>query len=172
MTPAPSLVALLRDPSAGRDWRVPPAIRTVAWLVLGAAYTYSGITKLWSASWLDGSALHHVLDNPLARPGLLRTWLLGAPVLTTAASFAALGVELVALPLACWPRARPWLWLALLGLQVGLLVLVDFADLTLGMVVVQLLVFDPSWLSGARVDDGSRRRPERSAGQSGSPTRA
>lgn len=165
-TPAPPLLALVRDRTAGADWRMPASLRTVAWLVLGAAYTYSSVTKLGSASWLDGTALHHVLSNPLARPGALRALLVDLPLFTTSATYGALAVELVALPLACWPRARPWLWLALLGLQLGLLVLVDFADLTLGMIVVQAFVFDPAWLRrrSGRID-GQIREQRRVVGR-------
>ena len=39
---------------------------------MAVGYTFSGVTKLPSPSWRDGTALARILDNPLARPGPLR----------------------------------------------------------------------------------------------------
>jgi hypothetical protein len=61
-------------------------------------------------------------------------------------SYGALALELLFLPLALIPRLRPWLWLALLGMHLGLIALIDFADLSFGMVVFHLFVADPAWL--------------------------
>jgi hypothetical protein len=131
--------------SAG--WRMPAPVYACAWLVLMAGYTYSGLTKLPSPSWLDGSALVAVLENPLARPTALRDALLALPPgLLRLATWAALALELLSLPLALVPRLRPWLWAALVALHLSLLALVDFADLTLGMLLVHAFVFDPAWL--------------------------
>jgi predicted DCC family thiol-disulfide oxidoreductase YuxK len=43
-------------------------------------------------------------------------------------------------------RLRPWLWLVMLGLHLSLIALIDFADLSLGMVMFHLLTFDPAWI--------------------------
>lgn len=143
---APSLPQLWRDPQCGQAWRLPPEVVAAGWAVAMLAYGYSGYTKLTAISWLDGSAMAHVLQNPLARPTGLRTWLLAHPAGLQAASFGALGLELGAPLFALSRRLRPTLWVALLGLQLGLLLLVDFADLTWGMLVLQLWLFDPAWV--------------------------
>ncbi len=54
-------------------------LKRAAWIVMAAGYTYSGVTKWFSPSWADGSALEAVLQNPLARDNLLRLGLLEAP---------------------------------------------------------------------------------------------
>lgn len=129
------------------DWRFPASARIVAWILLMVGYSYSGWVKLGSPSWLDGSALRHVLENPLARPTALRELLLALPPwILEVATWGSLGLELVAAPLALFRRTRPWIWLALVGMQLGILSMIAFADLTLGMVLVHLFVFDPSWL--------------------------
>jgi len=133
------------DPGGG--WSMPPALFAVAWLLMALGYTYSGITKLVSPSWVDGTAFRHVLENPLARPTALREWMLALPdgvlrVLT----WGALGAELAFAPLALLRALRPWLWLALLGMHLGLMVLVDFTDLSLGMVMLHSFTFDPAWV--------------------------
>ena len=140
--PAP-LWTLVHDPDA--DWRLPPAVFVAGWTLMTVGYAYSAWTKLAAPSWVDGTALHYVLANPLARDTAVRTWLLGWPTGLVGATFVALGLEAVA-PVALWRRARPVVWLALLGLQLGLWILVDFADLTWGMLVMTAWCFDPAWL--------------------------
>ncbi len=137
--------------------RVPSAVFAAAWVVMAVGYSYSGYTKLVSPSWLDGSALSHVLANPLARDTALRVWLLGLPdPLLRLATWGGLGLELCFAPLALSRRLRPWLWLALVGMHLSLLVLVDFADLTLGMLVLHAFTFDPAWIPARARSRGAR----------------
>jgi len=141
------------DPDGG--WRLSASIHTAAWVVMAIGYSYSGLTKLASPSWLDGSALVHVLSNPLARPTVLREALLGLPHAVTAiATWSALGLEIAFAPLAIFRRLRPWLWLAMLGMHLSLMTLIDFADLSAGMVMLQFFCFDPAWVKG---DESARR---------------
>jgi predicted DCC family thiol-disulfide oxidoreductase YuxK len=133
------------DPAGG--WRFPQPIFAAAWVVMALGYAYSGYTKLVSPSWVDGTALARVLDNPLARPGLPRELLLGLPpAFLKAATWGALALELGFAPLALFRRLRPWLWAAMLLMHLGLLVLIDFADLSLGMVLLHFFTFDPAWV--------------------------
>jgi predicted DCC family thiol-disulfide oxidoreductase YuxK len=137
------------DPRGG--FRLPPALFLAAWVVMSLAYSYSGYYKLLSPSWVDGSALERVLENPLARPGPIRELLLALPAgILQFATWGALGLELLFAPLALLTRVRPWLWLAMLGLHLGLLALVAFADLTAGMLLLHLFALDPAWLRAAR----------------------
>lgn len=135
----------------GSRWRLPAALFAAAWIVMAVAYSYSGWTKLDSLSWRDGSALARVLENPLARPTMLRELVLMLPSwLLAVGAWGALGLELFFAPLALFRRLRPWLWLAMLGMHASLLTLLDFADLTLGMVMLQLFTFDPGWIRPLR----------------------
>lgn len=135
------------DPRGG--WHLPGALVTAAWILMCLAYSYSGYTKLLSPSWVDGTALQRVLSNPLARPGLVRELLLASPpALLRLATWSALGLELAFAPLALLRRVRPWIWLAMVGMHAGLLVLVDFAELSVGMLVLHLFTFDPRWIPG------------------------
>ena len=65
-------------------------------------------------------------------------------------TWGALALELLALPFALSKRTRPWLWLALLTMHLGILATVDFADLTFGMLMIHVLTFDPNWLPKSR----------------------
>ena len=142
------------DPDGG--WRFPPIVFAGAWILLALGYGYSGITKLVSPSWVDGSAFRHLLENPLARDTWLRAALLATPpFVLKAATWAALAAELAFPLLALSRRTRPIAWTALFALHLGLFVLVDFADLTLGMVMVHLFTFDPAWLPARRTKAAS-----------------
>jgi predicted DCC family thiol-disulfide oxidoreductase YuxK len=133
------------DPGGG--WRMPPAIFLAAWVVMSLGYTYSGYTKLVSPSWVDGTALARVLDNPLARPGPLREALLALPGgVLRVATWGTLALELGFAPLALFRRSRPWVWGAMLLMHLGLIVLIDFAELSLGMVLLHFFTWDPGWV--------------------------
>jgi predicted DCC family thiol-disulfide oxidoreductase YuxK len=133
------------DPAGG--WRMPGGLFLAAWVLMALGYTYSGLTKLASPSWLDGTALAHVLENPLARPGFARDALLAAPAwLLQLLTWGALLAELAFAPLALLRRLRPWLWGLMLLMHLGLIVVLDFADLSLGMVMLHLVTFDPAWV--------------------------
>jgi predicted DCC family thiol-disulfide oxidoreductase YuxK len=148
MPPAPygSLAARNRGDPRG-TWTMPNTIFLAAWIVLSLGYAYGGATKLVSPSWADGTALGRVLANPLARPGPLRELLLTLPpICLRLLTWSTLGLELLFAPLALVRRIRPWIWLAMVGMHLGLLVLVDFADLTFGMLLVHFFTFDPAWI--------------------------
>jgi predicted DCC family thiol-disulfide oxidoreductase YuxK len=137
------------DPGGG--WRAPQEIYLVVWILMALGYSYSGYTKLISPSWVDGTAIGRVLDNPLARPGALRDALLALPPeFLRAATWGALALELLFAPLALSRNLRPWLWAATLAMHLGLIALIDFADLSLGMVMLHLFTFDPGWVKPLR----------------------
>jgi predicted DCC family thiol-disulfide oxidoreductase YuxK len=133
------------DPRGG--WTMTQSIYLSAWILMALGYTYSGFMKLSSPSWVDGSALARVLENPLARPGFLRIWLLGfPPAILCAFTWGALALELLFAPLALFRRVRPWIWCAMVLLHVALFALVSFPDLTAGMIILHLFTFNPSWV--------------------------
>ncbi len=141
------------DPGGG--WTMPRPIFVAAWVVLALSYSYSGYTKLLSPSWVSGDAIGYVLQNPLARDYFLRHLFLDLPPdALRALTWAIMGIELVFAPLALVARLRPILWTAMAIVQLGFLALLNFADLTVPMLLIHLLTFDPSWI-GAR-----RRSPE------------
>jgi predicted DCC family thiol-disulfide oxidoreductase YuxK len=131
------------------DWRMPAAIVAAAWIVMSIGYTYSGWTKLISPSWVDGTAMMRVLDNPLARDTWLRTFVLAFPTpLLLAMTWGALALELAFAPLVLLARLRPFVWAAMLSMHLGLMTLIDFADLSFGMVLLHLFTFDSRWVPG------------------------
>lgn len=129
-------------------WQMPKWVFRTAWILMAAGYSFSGFTKLYSASWIDGSALHYLLDNPLARPGWMRDAMLRLPDgLLSLMTWGTLAAELLFAPLSLWSRSRPWIWLTLVSLHIGIIAVIDFADLSLGMLMLHLFTFDPTWLT-------------------------
>lgn len=128
-------------------WRFPGAVYAAGWAVLAVSYSYSGWTKLMSPSWRDGSALAVVLGNPLMRDNPVVALLSAQPaILLKLLTWGALATELLFAPLALFSRLRPVLWSMLLAMHVSLLFMVDFADLSMGMVLFHLFTFDPRWV--------------------------
>jgi hypothetical protein len=142
-------------------WRMPQPVQQAAWIVMALSYSYGGWTKLSSPSWIDGSAFAELLNNPLARPTALREMLLACPDwIHQSLTWSALALELLFAPLALSARMRPWVWLAMVGMHVGLLVLIDFADLTVGMLLMHAFTFDPSWLRRTSKHQAVNREPK------------
>jgi predicted DCC family thiol-disulfide oxidoreductase YuxK len=144
--PYGSLAARGRNDPRGH-WSMTPAIYGAAWLLMALGYSYSGFMKLGSPSWLDGSAMARILANPLARPGSLHDILPGMPpVLLKLGTWGALALELTFAPLALFRQARRWIWSVMVLMHIGLLVIIDFPDLTMGMVILHLFTLDPAWI--------------------------
>ena len=134
------------DPNSG--WSMPNIVYGIAWTLMAVGYSYSGAIKLVSPSWLGGTALLDLLNNPLARPTWLRDAMLAMPESgIVVVTWAVLGAELLFAPLALIRRLRPWLWLALLVMQFGLVALVGSRDLSAAMIFVHFFTFNPGWIA-------------------------
>ncbi len=142
----PSGEPLSKGPEKKPEWMFPKEIFYGAWILLSLGYTLSGIHKLGSPSWVDGTALFHVLSNPLARDNFICEWMLAMPGFLKILTWGALTLEILFAPLALFPKLRPWVWLAMVGMHFGILGVIDFADLTVGVLMFHLFTFDARWL--------------------------
>ena len=148
-------------------WQIPADLAKVLWIVTGVAYTYSGYTKLCSSSWRNGRAVSLLLESPLARSGGLVDAALALPTaISTVAAFAVLSLEVAYLPLALFPRARPYLWLATMAMHASIASTMNIAGISLGMIAFHAMLFDPEWIT--RLSRGAHRSRPRSVGQSDS----
>ena len=121
------------------------------WLLMAAGYSVSGWIKLSSPSWTDGTAFLHLLENPLARPGFARDALLMMPWWGHAAfTWTALAFEIAFLPLCLFRIGRLIAWTTMAAMHLGILVTVDFADLSFGMIMIHLFTFDARWFPPRR----------------------
>lgn len=131
----------------GGQWFMPKPTFIAATVVLALSYSYSGYTKLFSPSWVDGLTLQYVLENPLARDWFLRDLFLSLPdIVLKSITWFILYVELLFAPLCLIKKLRFSLWTGMLFVQFGFLLLLNFPDLTIGMLLFHILIFDPSWV--------------------------
>lgn len=139
------------------DWVMPGILFVGAWIIMSVGYTISGIDKFAAPSWRDGSAIFHLLENPLARDWWLREFCLTLPKdAIKGMTWAILGLEIAFLPMALLKRIRGFAWLSMVLMHFGILSLVDFADLTTGMLMIHIFTFDPIWLKPAK-NTGQKR---------------
>lgn len=118
------------DPGGG--WRMREGVFLAGWILLAAAYAWSGYLKLRDPAWLTGAAL--------------------AP-LGGAAPWVARGViaaELGFVPLALARRLRPWLWTLLLAVDLALLPFDHLAGASARLALLLLFTFDPAWVPPRR----------------------
>jgi hypothetical protein len=142
-----------RDPA---EFHVPLMVWVAAWVLMAAGYTFGGIVKLQSPSWVNGTAMWHLLNNPLVRPGFLRDIALGLPTRVIALmTWGAVGLEVLFLALALWRVTRPFIWSAMVAMNIGFMLLVSSADLTAAMLLLHLFTFDPRWLPRHRIRAGA-----------------
>jgi len=129
------------------DWYYPSGVYWTAWWLLAIGYTFSGIIKLQSPSWVDGTAMLHLLENPLARPGWIRNLMLVLPSdILKALTWFSITAEILFVPLSLFRRGRFFIWSTLLAMHIGILMVIDFFDLTAAMLLIHLFTFDPEWL--------------------------
>ena len=133
------------DPRGG--WTMPPALHALIWIVMSLGYTISGLTKLVTRSWTNGSAMLRLLTHPFVPPSFVKELLLSLPTpLTQVITWGVLGLEVLYAPLALFRRVRPWIWLAMLAIHLGVMMVMNFAGLSFMMVLLHLFLFDPAWV--------------------------
>ena len=128
------------------SWAMPPLLYWGAWVIVGVSYTISGIDKAMAPSWIDGSAITHLLNNPLARDYFIRDLLLSTPELfRQILTWSALALEIGFAFLVIFSKTRIIAWFMIMAMHLGILIIVDFPDLTLGVIMIHLFTFDPRW---------------------------
>lgn len=133
-------------------WRVPAALHVGAWTVLALGYLVSGLDKLSSPSWVDGTALRLTMESAIARVWWGADALRALPDAVWAlATWTVLGLEIAFAPLCCIRTTRVLAWTALTALHVVLLVALDITEVSAAMLIFHLLVLDPAWLPWAAV---------------------
>lgn len=136
-----------RSPRALLDsWQFPGMIYWTAWILLAAGYTFSGVTKLTSPSWLNGEAMRLFLENPLTRDGVFLQNALSLPsLMLKLMTWGVLGLEIVFLFASFSRLTRLWFWTAMICIHLGVIFVIDSSDLALGILMIHLFVLDPEW---------------------------
>jgi predicted DCC family thiol-disulfide oxidoreductase YuxK len=130
------------------DWHMPIMIPIVAWILMAVGYSFSGIDKLSSPSWQDGSAMSHLLTNPLARDNFIREIMLMLPAwVLKLMTWGVIVAEISFLPLCLSRKGRFIAWSVMVMMHLGIMFVISFADLSLGMLMLHLFTFDQKWLN-------------------------
>ena len=117
-------------------------------ILLSLGYTVSGIHKYFtSPSWVDGTALLHILESPIAKNTIFRDVLIQYPYLLKLMTWFALFLELSFLPVGTFYHMRLWYWVTYFGFNIGILLLINFPDLTFGMLMIHIMTFELRWLN-------------------------
>lgn len=117
------------------------------WFLMGMGYTISGLHKLQCPSWIDGSALYHILNSPLANDNIIRDILLSSPaIILKIHTWLSLFLEISFLPLGMFYHTRLWFWCIYMIFHIGILLLINFTDLTLGVLMIHFFTFDTEWI--------------------------
>jgi len=127
--------------------QIPKRVFWSGWILLTTGYTASGLHKLvTSPSWIDGTALQHVLEGCLARDNFLRDIIVQFPFFLKLSTWLSLFLEISFLPLGVFYYTRCVYWIMYMGLHLGILMLINFTDLTIGVLMIHLFTFDWDWV--------------------------
>lgn len=119
-----------------------------SWFLTNINYTISGIHKLQCPSWIDGTALIYIISSPLARDNCFRNLLWKAPILFLKISnWLALMLEIFSLPLGTFKYTRFWFWIMHIVFHLVILLVINFSDLTIGMMMIHFYLFDKKWIA-------------------------
>ena len=129
------------------NWKMPTLIYWGAWFLMGLGYTLSGIDKLQkSPSWREGTALLYVLESLLARDNHILKMIVhmmkNYPIFMRMSTYGSLFLEISFLPLGMFDRLRPVYWMALVLMHLVIIILIDFTDLSLGVLMIHLFTLE------------------------------
>ena len=129
------------------NWSVPSITFFCGWILFSSGHFLSGFDKLFSESWIDGTAFQKIIDGPMGSSfgarmaSLLPDWLMHALTWTVIAA------EMICLPLAIFSRTKKWAWLICTLLQLNILVFLSVPVISTGMLAFHLFLFDPKWFN-------------------------
>lgn len=149
----------LRRKRTDVQWVMPDIIFQGAWIILALGYSASGLAKVASECWRDGSAIRYVLELPITRDYWVTNALLRMPgPILKGMTWFVVGIEVIFAPLCIWRRGRMWAWFSLSLLWFSLLFVMDIADVLVAMLIFHAFTFDRSWFvtSGAKVTVAAR----------------
>lgn len=139
----PNGEAWSRWPRASKDWKMPNGAIQVVWIVLGVGYLASGVDKLTSPSWRDGSAIRTVLTSPIAHWDFIADCARQLPnSVVHALSWSVLVFEISFFWLS-WSRwTRPLAWIAATAMHLAIRATLNLHTVTDPFLVSQVLILD------------------------------
>ena len=135
-----------------KKWEISNMCFYGMWAILGVSYTASGLHKLQCSTWINGTALYYVLSGTLGRQNnFLVDILLNNNQLIKIFSWGSLFFEISFMFLGLFYRTRKIYWIMSIFFHIGILLTINFSDLTIGMLIPHLFTFDASWFNITRL---------------------
>ena len=137
----------LKKEKCKSEWKMSPVLYWGAWIILGISYSYMGYTKFFTPRWWDGGATTAILKGyhgyTWVRPILdaIPIWLF----VTIDRGF--LLTEFLAGPGYFFKLTRPYVWLITFFMHIAILMTMNIPQISLGMFVIHLFLFDENWIS-------------------------
>lgn len=129
------------------DWEMPKLIISGAWIIFVLGYFFSGIDKLRSASWTEGTALKKIMECPLGNSfNYMLIEAIPARILSLL-NWLIISVELMCLPLAIFKQTRKWAWLLATFIQLAIFISLNIYPIFFGMLTIHIFVYDKDWFS-------------------------
>ena len=130
-------------------WEMPELILKGAWILFVLGYFFSGIDKLHSASWIDGSALKKIMTCPLGHSwnSIFIKVIPGSLILCL--NWLTITAELLCLPFALFKQTRKWAWLSASFIQLEISLSLNIYPIFFGMLTIHLFLYDKDWFRRA-----------------------
>lgn len=133
-----------RAPLATGSAGIAPIARAVAWAAFAVVYATAGLTKLAyeDSSWVDGSALYHVLNESTFRRLWYGDFFAQPSWFLQCGTWASLLLELLALPLVLFHRGRCVVLLISFSMHAIASLFLNLAEVSVHLLVFHLLLID------------------------------
>ena len=146
LVPSGEPYCLIAPKRSASDWQMPKELFWGASLIMALSYSVSGLFKLLSPSWVEGTAITQALDWMWSRDWFYVDFFLALPdIFRRCIAWFALFLELLYAPMCISRFGRKICWFAMVGMHINLLLLLDLVDLTIGVLFMHFFVFDCSW---------------------------
>jgi sterol desaturase/sphingolipid hydroxylase (fatty acid hydroxylase superfamily) len=152
-----------------QNWKVPELLYYGAWAVMSISYTVSGLHKLSCPSWIDGSALNHVLSGPLSRNNWITITLttIMPPLFLQIMTWTSLFAEISFGIIGTFYHTRKYYGIFFIIFHIGILMTIRFTDLTFGVLMMHLFTIDLSWFKLPQIYTANNNFIKRSNKKSG-----
>ena len=127
-------------------WNMPFLIYFGAWVVLGVSYFYSGFIKFFFPSWIDGTAMIHIYNSVISGDSVILSIMLILPIfILKLQTWIVMGLQLTSPLLFLFNKLRFVSWSLLTLLHIMVLLTLNLVDVSIGILIFHLFVFDYRW---------------------------
>lgn len=127
--------------------QIPYVLYEGIWVVIGLAFTASGIARIRGESWLFGTGIGDMFTVMPIRANIvsatLQTWITSLPAsILSSLTFTVSMIFILALPLSLFKQTRPYLLLCLIAMYMVVFVITDMSQILFAVFLLFLLVSD------------------------------